>query len=97
MTSTVILHPAAEEEIYQAFAWYEERSDIAAWAFVQELSSMVRLAVSSPETWPIIIGNTRRIVFPRFPFDLVFRVTDQAIQIVAVAHNRRQPSYWLNR
>jgi len=97
MTRKVILHKAAEEEIHQAFAWYAERSEIAAHAFVQELSSMMRLAINSPETWPIGVGNTRRIVFPRFPFDLVFRVRNQTLQIVAVAHHRRRPSYWLNR
>lgn len=29
MTRKVILHKAAEDEIYQAFAWYAERSEIA--------------------------------------------------------------------
>lgn len=97
MTRKVILHKAAEEEIYQAFDWYAERSEIAAHAFVQELISTMRLAVRSPEAWPTGVGNTRRIVFPRFPFDLVFRVRNQTIQIVAVAHHRRRPSYWLDR
>ena len=97
MNPQVVLHPAAEEEVYEAMAWYAERSDIAARAFLQELSSMVRLAVGSPETWPISAGNIRRIVFPRFPFDLVFRVKNQAIEIIAIAHRRRRPHYWLHR
>jgi plasmid stabilization system protein ParE len=97
MNRQVILHPAAEEEIDQALAWYAERSAIAARAFVRELIEMVRLAAMSPETWPISYGNTRRIVFPRYPLDPVFRVSDDAVQIVAVAHHRRRPAYWLNR
>lgn len=55
MTRKVILHKAAEEEIYQAFAWYAERSEIAAHASVQELSSMMRLASNSPEMWPSVL------------------------------------------
>lgn len=97
MNRQVILHPAAEEEIDEALAWYAERSYIAARAFVHELSGVVRLAVTSPETWPIRDRNTRRIVFPRFPFDLVFRIKGELIEIVAVAHHRRRPLYWLER
>jgi len=62
MTRKVILHKAAEEEIHQAFAWYAERSEIAAHAFVQELSSIKRLAINSPETWPIGVEHTTNSV-----------------------------------
>ena len=97
MIRDVIVHNEAEEEIFQALAWYAERSAVAARAFVQELSSMVRLAVQSPGSWPRGSGNTRHIVFPRFPFDLVFRMKGETIEIVAVAHQRRRPSYWKDR
>jgi toxin ParE1/3/4 len=97
MNRQIIVHSEAEEEIFQALAWYAERSGIAARAFVHELTSMVRLAVGSPESWPRSLEDTRRIVFPRFPFDLVFRVKDEAIEIVAVAHHRRRPAYWRSR
>jgi plasmid stabilization system protein ParE len=97
MNRQVVVHPAAEDEIDQAFAWYAERSEIAARAFIHELIGTVRLAVRSPEAWPVSVAETRRIVFPRFPFDLVFRVTDEVIEIVAVAHHRRRPGYWQDR
>lgn len=97
MIRDVIVHTEAEEEIFQALTWYAERSTIAARAFVQELSSMVRLASQSPESWPRGYGTTRHIVFPRFPFDLVFRMKGKTIEIVAVAHQRRRPSYWRDR
>jgi hypothetical protein len=32
-----------------------------------------------------------------FPFFVVFRETDARIEIVAVAHARRRPGYWLGR
>ena len=97
MIRDVIVHIEAEAEILQALAWYAERSAVAARAFVQELNSMVVLAVRSPESWPRGFGNTRHIVFPRFPFNLVFRVKGETMEIVAVAHQRRRPSYWKDR
>lgn len=97
MNRNIVVHIEAEAEIFQALAWYAERSAIAARAFVQELSSMVVLAARSPETWPRSYGNTRHIVFPRFPFDLVFRMKGKTMEIVAVAHQRRRPRYWKDR
>ena len=97
MIRDVIVHIEAEAEILQALAWYAERSAVAARAFVQELNSMVLLAVRSPESWPRGNRNTRHIVFPRFPFNLVFRVKGETMEIVAVAHQRRRPWYWKDR
>lgn len=97
MNREVILHNEAEAEILQALEWYAERSVIAARAFVQELSSMIVLAAHSPQTWPRSAANTRHIVFPRFPFDLVFRMQGETVEIVAVAHQRRRPGYWQYR
>ena len=97
MNRHVVFHPNAEEETLHAVEWYAERSAIAARTFIDELNRMVRLASDLPEAWPMSFGNTRRIVFQTFPFDLVFRVKDEVIEIVAVAHQRRRPYYWLNR
>lgn len=97
MNRPIILHSEAEDDIFEVVAWYRERSRLAARAFVQELTHVVRLAAQSPGTWPIVFGTTRRVVCPRFPFDLVFRTRGEAVEIVALAHHRRRPDYWYNR
>ena len=97
MNHKLILHVDAQAEILQALTWYGERSRVAARAFVQELNSTVALAARSSETWPRSYGDTRHIVFPRFPFKLFFRMKGETIEIVAVAHQRRRPSYWHDR
>ena len=97
MTLQVIVHSEAEAEILEALAWYEERSGLAARAFVQELSYVVRLALRAPNSWPLSFGSNRRVVFPRFPFDLIFRVKRKTLEIVALAHHRRRPFYWQHR
>ena len=97
MTREIIFHIEAETEVLEALEWYAERSAIAARAFVHELNRVVSLAVRSPQTWPRSFGNTRRIVFPRYPFELIFRLKDETVEIIAVAHQRRRPSYWADR
>ncbi len=97
MTREVILHHEAETEILQALDWYAERSALAARAFVHELNGVIVKAARSPNTWPRALRDTRRIVFPHFPFALVFRMSGEAVVVVAVAHQRRRPAYWKNR
>ena len=48
----------------------------------------------APERWPLFVHGTRRYLFHRFPFQVVYRVVNDHIQVVAVAHGRRRPGYW---
>lgn len=97
MTHEVIVHSEAETEILEVLDWYADRSALAARAFVHELNVVIARAAQSPETWPKVYGGARRIVFPHFPFNLVFRMAGDVVEIVAVAHQRRRPLYWKNR
>lgn len=90
-------HPEAIEEAEAAQRWYLERSPVAARAFTAELGHAVEIVSESPERWPHSSANTRRYVFPRFPFSLVYRVKGNLLEIVAVAHHKRRPGYWRHR
>jgi hypothetical protein len=41
--------------------------------------------------------STRRFLFRRFPFSLIYFIQETSILVVAVAHGRRKPGYWNNR
>lgn len=90
-------HPDAVSEAERARDWYAERSLRAALAFLAELDRAIASVVEGPERWPEYLHGTRRYVFPRFPFALVYRVVDSIVEIVAIAHGRRRPGYWGDR
>jgi toxin ParE1/3/4 len=52
-----------------------------------------------PEAWPLWPGrvDVRRRVLRRVPNSILYLVEADAIVIVAVAHHRRRPGYWLSR
>jgi len=55
-----------------------------------------------PDAFPRLLGpapelGIRRALLPRFPFGLVFLQIGREIRIVAVAHAKRRPGYWLHR
>jgi plasmid stabilization system protein ParE len=67
----VEFHPAARLAVENAQAWYEERSLIAASAFLRELSIAVQRIQQTPQRYPTAEAGTQRIVFDSFPFDLL--------------------------
>ena len=93
----VEVHPLAADEAEAAERWYRERNVTAAARFRRELDRAVELIAERPEAAPSYIGNTRRFLLRRFPFFVVYRVYIGHVQVVAVAHARRRPGYWVQR
>lgn len=93
----VEFHPAALREAEDAQAWYAERSLIAAFAFLRELSVAVQRIRQTPHRYPAAEAGTRRILLDRFPFTIYYRVKSETLNIVAVAHQKRRPGYWSSR
>lgn len=93
----VRFHPQAEQEVQRAFRWYNERSPAAAQGFLADLDHAVLRVTEAPTRWPCYQGPARRYIFQQFPFSLIYRITDDAIDVIAVAHHRRRPGYWSDR
>jgi len=93
----VRLFPEAEAEVVANRRWYAQRSQAAAAAFIAEIDDAIARIGESPETWPRYRRGTRRFVLRRFPFSVVYRVEEDAVYVVAVAHAQRRPEYWRRR
>jgi len=93
----VRFHPAADEELLESTEWYLRRSLAAAAGFVQEIEHALTRIAEGPERYPLTRFGRRRFVLLNYPFDLVYRVLQNEIEIIAVAHHSRRPAYWRNR
>jgi len=89
--------PEAAAEAAAARAWYHDRSPNAATAFVVELDAAVERIAEAPRLYPTYVAGTRRYLMRRFPFLVVYRVQDERVQVIAVAHGNRRPGYWKKR
>jgi plasmid stabilization system protein ParE len=92
-------HPEARLEVRAATAWYRERSLAAARGFVTVIEERIRLIRELPDAWPTWIASTdvRRSALRRYPYTVVYVVADGSLVVLAVAHQRRKPGYWLPR
>ena len=95
---TYRLHPAAAEEHLDSVAFYESRTPGLGADYLAEFEVAMRRVVESPQLSPIEVPPEIRIAYlQRFPFSILFRVGQNEIQVLAIAHQRRRPRYWLGR
>jgi len=95
--ASITFHPEAAAELKAAFLWYHERNPAVAESFRKEAIQAVNLVSESPMRWQEITLAQRKYVFPRFPFSLIYRTTENDLEIIAVAHQKRKPGYWKKR
>lgn len=97
MTLRVSLHPEAIDDARNARAWYADQNPKLADDFFVELERALSLVAESPESWPPYEAGARRFMMRRFPYFLVYRLMPGELQVIAIAHARRRPRYWLDR
>jgi toxin ParE1/3/4 len=95
--SSVSFHPEADEELLEATEWYIKRSPTAAAGFVRDIEHAVARIAEAPERYPRTRFGRRRFVLLNYPYDLVYRVLRDEIEIIAIAHHARRPAYWRGR
>jgi len=93
----VKLLPEAEAEVIANERWYAQRSPTAAEAFIVEVDDAIAQIGEAPKTWPGYRRGTRRFILRRFPFSVVYRIEEDAVYVVAVAHAKKRPEYWRRR
>lgn len=87
----------AQQEVDEAVAWFEERAEGKSVDFLDELDRNVRLVKTYPFAAPQIDREIRRRLFARFSYSLIYGIDHNAIVVIAVAHSRRAPLYWVDR
>ena len=88
---------AAEEELNEAIAYYEEVEP----GLGRRLKEEARHAISWIHTHPLLPSvrpkGYRRVNLRVFPFYIAYFIWADTIWILAVAHGRKRPEYWIER
>ena len=93
----VDVHEAAVEEAVAATTWYDAQSPDAARAFQREIATALRAIREAPRRFPQHVHGTRRFLLSTFPYEIVYRVGDDHVLVIAIAHSSRRPGYWRRR
>ena len=93
----VIFSKLAELELDDATRFYEIEFDGLGSRFREEVRQAARRISEYPEAWSIEIGDVRKCLLHRFPFKLLYSIEEDHIFVIAVAHQHRQPDYWVDK
>ena len=89
----------ASDELTEAVRWYETRRSGLGSDFYDAIVRTIDLIRAHPEIGTPRIGrlSNRQLRVKRFPYKVVYRVREDDIYVVAVAHTSRRPGYWKDR
>lgn len=87
---------AAEQELDEAFEWYQRQYAGLEQQFMAEFRAAVRRINARPELYRAIQPGIRRGLLHRFPYSLFYEVDTDVLRILAVAHQHRRPLYWVD-
>ena len=97
------LHPEARAELRSAALWYDEQRSGLGDEFIAEVSVTLDRIGNVPESYPTWPGTRaadpliRKATIQRFPYVIAFERHEQHVLVLAVAHAKRRPLYWLTR
>lgn len=95
---TYQLHPDAETELKDAALHYaKEASKGIALAFLAEFERVAELVESNQQLGTKTNSGLRIYPLRRFPYSIVYREVASGPYFYAIAHQRREPSYWAGR
>lgn len=95
-------HSEARAELIEAAKWYEIEQPGLGSDFLSEAEHSVQQILEWPNMAPVFPGWDREPIvrsksIKRFPFQVLYYLTETELRVVAFAHNRRKPGYWQDR
>jgi len=96
MTQIRILREA-DEELRAAVQHYEAQRLGLGRALIHEVRRAYRRILERPLVSRLERGDVRVRTIGRFPYRIYYRVRDEEIVIIAIAHRRRKQGFWRGR
>ena len=95
----VIVSAAAQLELRAAADWYSAQEAGLGEELVAEVDRALEALVEGAHRAPLWFPGRpyQKILVHRFPHVVFFTHDDEHVHVLAIAHRRRKPGYWLKR
>ncbi len=87
----------ANVEFDEAMFFYELEQEGLGERVRGELRQAIVRVQRFPDAWPVERGAIRKCFVHTFPYKILYALEDDCLVILAIAHQHRQPDYWLDR
>lgn len=95
--NSVAFDPDARAEFLAAVEYYEQCQCGLGRRFQAAVAKELKAIQTMPARYRVVDGRFRRCLVSNFPYALLFVIEPEYILVVAVAHLKRKPGYWLDR
>ena len=82
MNCKILFTPSAEEDLQNAFTWYENESPGLGWEFRNEIALCTEKITNHTVSYQIYIGEIHKIAVARFPYIIYYRTNDLKEEIL---------------
>lgn len=93
----VIIQPEAELDLDEAHAYFEEQRSGLGFEFLADLTETLELLEDNPYLFQEVYGELRRAIVHRFGYNLIYKVVEKEVYILAIMHGSREPKRWEDR
>lgn len=87
----------ADSEFSAAAAYYDGQEPGLGQRFEDEIDRALLWLVGHPHVFPLRLGIYRRMNLQIFPYYIPYAIRESTLWVVAIAHSRRRPEYWIRR
>jgi plasmid stabilization system protein ParE len=97
MIGRVIFTSEADDDIAEAYNWYEGREPGLGEEFLRCLEARILTIQRQPEIYRVAVDEFRRAFMRRFPYEIFYEPADDAIVIYSIFHCSQNPQKWRRR
>ena len=91
MSYRIVLQPGAEQDIDDAYDWYEEQQQDLGELFLKELVVFYKKLEQNPEIFSKATKPYRQAILNRFPYVIIYEIVKTEVQIYSIFHTSRNP------
>lgn len=89
MPRAILLHPHFEADVQQAADWYHQQSPGLGDVLLSTMNARVQEIIQQPERFAWHTAGCRYSKIAKFPYVLLFNVTDEFVELVSFVHVSR--------
>ncbi|MEZ4995200.1 MAG: type II toxin-antitoxin system RelE/ParE family toxin [Saprospiraceae bacterium] len=93
----VIIQPEAEADLDEAYQYFEQQKSRLGFQLLEDLTEVLELLENNPLLFQKVYGEKRRAVIRRFGYNVIYKVVDADVYVLAIMDGSRDPRKWKGR
>ncbi len=97
MAVELILAPEVNQDVGEAFQWYEDRRLGLGEEFLSCVAACLHRICRRPELYAKVHQDFRRALVRRFPYAIFYEASAETVTVHAIFHTSQDPTKWRGR